>query len=363
MTVVGGNLERKEIGLPIGVSGTHNNTEINKSTGHLQLMQVDVDGQGNPVYTEQGSWTSDVVDLGDKFKDFEKVFTTNTNIGASSFAVLTRVSDNNRDWSDWTAIAMDGAIQSDTKQFIQIRIDLFAGFVTDEFIITKSDFEVNPFVEEIQATAGGYIVPTLTSNTSASTTHGIAFAETEYHTGNYPAWRAFDNVDQPEGYITKNGILSGYLGFVFNSAIKINRYKVRSIGQANILPYMIKDWVLEGSFDTTDGHDGKWIELDKRIHTFTTINTDAICDFNNSQSYKGYRIKWETNNSGSSYSEVGALNFYKESTTALRLKRDYAFDMKLDSTWSDTGSLHRKKITRDDWIKIDSLNPIFKEGV
>lgn len=148
MTIVGGNLERKEIGLPIGVSGTHNNTEIDSATGYLRLAQVDTDGQGNPVYAEEGTWVSDVINLEDKFHNFEKVFVSNSDYGASSFAILTRVSDNNIDWSDWIAIALDGTIQSDTKQYIQIRIDLFAGYVTDVFLVSNSDFEVSAFVED-----------------------------------------------------------------------------------------------------------------------------------------------------------------------------------------------------------------------
>lgn len=203
MTVVGGNLERKEIGLSIGVSGTHDKTKINKDTGFLELVDIDVDGEGRPVYTEKGSWTSDVIDLGDIFQDFEKVFTDSKVNGASSFAVLTRVSDNGRDWSDWVAIAEDGTIQSETKQHIQVRIDLFAGFVTDVFLISE-----------------------------------------------------FNNVDD--------------------------------------------------------------------VSLFEP-------------------------------------NHFVETSNGLRLKREYEYDMTLDSTWSDTGGLHRKKITRDEWVSIDKLKVVSKQ--
>lgn len=152
MAIIGGNTEKKEIGLPIGVSGTHDNTKIDDTTGFLKLIESDVDANGNYVYVLEGSWTSDVVDLGDIFQDFEKVFVTNHNSGSSSFAVLTRVSDNGKTWSDWTPIALDGTIQSDTKQYIQVRIDLFAGFQTDSFLIDGLDFESNPFVK-IDSTA------------------------------------------------------------------------------------------------------------------------------------------------------------------------------------------------------------------
>lgn len=147
MAIIGGNLERKEIELSIGVSGTHRNTEIDEVTGHLRLAQVDVDGSGNPIYAEEGTWISKVINLEDKFLDFEKAFTTHIPNGASSFTISTRTSANSMNWSEWTAIAVDGTIQSDTKQYIQVKIDLFAGFVTDNFKISNSDFEINEFVE------------------------------------------------------------------------------------------------------------------------------------------------------------------------------------------------------------------------
>ncbi|MDD1502591.1 hypothetical protein PVA17_07395 [Lysinibacillus sp. CNPSo 3705] len=354
MTVVGGNLERKEIGLTIGVSGTHYNTEINRTTGLLQLMQIDVDGHGNPIYTKQGSWTSDVVDLGDKFKDFEKVFTTNTNKGASSFAILTRVSDNGIDWSNWTAIAMDGAIQSDTKQFIQVRIDLFAGFVVDEFIIAKSDFEKNEFIEEREVSLGRYVTPKLTSNTSSL--EGFAFSATEFHTGNYPPWKAFDKADTSEGYITKSGVIEGILGFCFNSGKRITKYKIRSMAYSSVLNSMPKNWIVQGSNDTTDGINGSWYDLDTQSNQiWTTANTDKVFDITNNASYRAFRINWTANNNFTAYSGIGELDFYEDGATALNLKREYENDMTLDKTWSDTGSIHKKKINRNDWVKIDKL--------
>ncbi|MET4561043.1 hypothetical protein ABIA69_002188 [Lysinibacillus parviboronicapiens] len=353
MALIGGNLEKKEIGLPIGVSGTHDNTEINKTTGFLQLVEVDVDGQGNPIYTEEGSWTSDVIDLGDVFQDFEKIFTTNTNNGASSFAVLTRVSDNGRDWSDWIAIAEDGAIQSDTKQYIQVRIDLFAGFVTDVFTISNSDFNTNEFIEEKEVKAGSYIVPKLTSNTSSS--EGFAFAETEYHTNNYPAWKAFDKADTSEGYVTASGAKTGFLGFCFKNKITVTKYKIRSMA-SSYLNSMPKNWILQGSNDTTDGINGTWEVLDTQTNqTWTTVNTDKVYAVSNKVRFHAYRIKFSANNDHASYTGIGELDFYVEGTTSLSLKREYQHDMTLDSTWSDTGSLHRKKITRDDWVRIDRL--------
>lgn len=358
MTTIGGNLERKEIGLHIGVSGTHKNTEIDKATGHLRLAQVDVDSLGKPIYAEQGSWTSNVIDLGDKFKDFEKVFSTNTNNIGSSFAVLTRVSDNGRDWSDWVAIAMDGAIQSDTKQYIQVRIDLFAGFVNDLFIISKSDFNKNEFIEEKRVKDGSSLIPTLTSNTSSPL--GFAFASSEYSTGFSP-WRAFDKSDSGY-YNTKSGEVTGFLGFYFKDEVIISKYRIRSHqSSTQYLNSMPKDWVLQGSNDTTDGKNGNWVNLDTQTNqTWTTGNTDKLYSAKITKKYYAYRINWSANNGYSTYTTLGELDFIANDTTSISLRRDYEYDMTLDSNWSDTGSLHRKKITRDDWVKIDRLQVVKK---
>lgn len=90
--------------------------------------------------------------------------------------------------------------------------------------------------------------------------------------------------------------------------------------------------------------------------TWTTNNTDKVYNISIPKSFHAYRINSSLNGGYSSDSSVGELDFYKEGTTSLSLKRDYEYDMKLDSTWSDTGSLHRKKITREEWVKIDKLN-------
>lgn len=354
MAIIGGNTEKKEIGLPIVLSGTHDKTEINKLTGFLQLVEIDVDGLGNPVYAEEGSWISDIIDLGDIFQDFEKVFTTNNISGSSSIAVLTRVSSNKYDWSDWTPIALDGTIQSETKQYIQVRIDLFAGFVSDIFTISKSDFNLNKYVEEKEYRIGEYIVPKLTSNTSSNV--GFAFSETQYSTS-YSAWKAFDKVDTAEGYLTKSGVLTGYLGFFFNNGARVSKYKIRSGGSSsNYLNSMIKDWVLQASNDTTNGQDGTWVDLDTQTNqVWTTQYTDLVYEIPNKVKYLAYRVKWSANSGNASYAGVGELDFYENGTTSLSLKRNYSDEMEMDSTWVDTGSLHIKKISRSEWMRIDKL--------
>ncbi len=355
MALIGGNTEKKKIGLSIGVSGTHDKTKINKDTGFLELVDIDVDGEGRPIYVEQGSWTSDVINLGDIFQDFEKVFTDSKVNGSSSFAVLTRVSSNNYDWSDWVAIAEDGTIQSDTKQYIQVRVDLFAGFVTDLFFIAKRDFNINEFLEEKNAKAGSYITPKLTSNIFS--VEGFAFASSFFSTS-FNAWHAFDKSNATY-YSSVAGEKIGFLGFYFNTKKRVAKYKLTSSSASGQISYMPKSWILQGSNDTTDGANGTWYNLDTRTNQiWSAVNTTKEFEIPIGKQYHAYRINWSENNGNASYTGIGELDFYENGTTSLSLKRDYTYDKELDSTWSDTGSLHRKKITRSQWQRIDKIEVV-----
>ncbi|MGE8033857.1 hypothetical protein [Lysinibacillus sp. NPDC093692] len=132
---------------------------------------------------------------------------------------MTRVSDNGVNWSDWIVIAEDGAIQSETKKYIQVRIDLFAGFVTDEFIISKSDFNTNEYIEEKESKTSKYIAPTLTSNTSSPL--GFAFSSSVL-SASYATWMAFDKVDSNYFY-TANEVIDGFLGFYFKERRRVTK--------------------------------------------------------------------------------------------------------------------------------------------
>lgn len=205
MAIVGGNVEQKDLGLAINLTGTHSGTEIDPVTGYLQLKVKEVSANLTNIYESEGTWTSDVIDLGDSFLEYGKVFTTEVSNGSSSIAVETRTSDDGATWEDWTAVAMDGTIQSVKKQMIQTRIKIFAGYQTDVYLISD-----------------------------------------------------FDNV-------------------------------------ADVDLLTPKDFI--------------------------------------------------------------------KTSNGLRLKRDYEFDMTLDTAWTGEGSLHRKLITRDEWVRIDKMNVLSKGEV
>ncbi|OXS65601.1 hypothetical protein B1B04_24945 [Lysinibacillus sp. KCTC 33748] len=201
---------------------------------------------------------------------------------------------------------------------------------------------------------GSALMPTLTSNTSSPL--GFAFASSEY-SASYSPWKAFSDSGY---YSSSTNIISGFLGFYFKSEVRITKYRLRShSGSATYLNSMPKNWVLQGSNDTTNGINGTWINLDTQANQiWTTRDTDKIYSIQIKNKYNAYRINWSANNGNSSYTTFGELDFYEDDTTLLSLKRDYQYDMTLDKIWSDTGSLHRQKITRDDWVKIDELNVV-----
>lgn len=155
MPTVGGVIEKKKIGLPLGSSGgTFYNTYYDNTDNSIKLSVAKLDGNGNPVYEEEGYWISDKINLQDKFKDYEKVFTTHVDNGSSHIVIQTRTSSDGINWDNWTPIAMDGTIQSETKQYIQVKIIFYAGFVTDVYLISDFDnedekklFEDNTFID------------------------------------------------------------------------------------------------------------------------------------------------------------------------------------------------------------------------
>lgn len=349
MPTQGGIVEQKTIGINIGTEGTFSNTEL--VDGKIQLKKSQ---EGSNDFSPMGFWTSNIIDIGDNFKDYGKVIITHTNTDNSRISVTTRSSSNSINFSQWTKIGEDGSILSPKNRYMQLRIELYAGTSIAEIKVENKEYvENNSFIENTTYLEGRYITPTLTSNTSSPL--GFAFAETE-NSPTYVAWRAFDkrNVNW---YSTATGNITGFLGFCFfNESYLVTQYKVRDAGTPfTIMP---KDWFLEGSNDTTNGTDGKWEVLDSQTNQiWESTNTDKIYSITKSNGrYKAFRLRWTTNNGNTGSTRIGELDFFSPAQTALQLKREYKYNMTKDSTWSDTGSLHSKNITRDEWLRIDRLD-------
>lgn len=346
MSSQGGIIEQKTIGINIGTDGSFSRTEL--VDGKIQLKLEHPDTQ---EYYKMGIWQSQIINIGDNFKDYGKVILTNTNEKGSSVKIYTRSSLDGVNFTPWQETSSEGDILSPKNRFVQIRLDLYAGATIETIKITGESFEeANPFVEKTVYEQGSYQIPTLTSN--APTTFGFPFAESSYGGGN-DIWRAFDNTTAH--YTTANSKPLGFIGYSFTNPVKIVKYLLQSTNISN-QSTMIKDWVFEGSNNTTNGADGTWEILDTRSDQVWTMAQVREYSIENEKEYKAYRVKWSANNGHASLSSIGELNFQSATIENIQLKRNYNYDMVQDTAWTDTGSLHRKSITSSEWLKIDRLD-------
>ncbi|MBN3522258.1 SPRY domain-containing protein [Paenibacillus apiarius] len=152
------------------------------------------------------------------------------------------------------------------------------------------------------------VIPRMTSN---STPSGRAFAK-DIYSAPYDAWKAFNQIDDNDGYCSKNGSAGvGFLAYEFAQYIPVFKYAVRSMNSSAVLNTMPKDWTFEGSFDGD-----KWYVLDtQKNQTWTATNTDKDYYISNPKSYKMYRLNWTANNGYTGYTGINELKMYHGSNT------------------------------------------------
>lgn len=338
-------IEQKPIGIPIGTDGTFSNTEFKNGA-----IQIKASSQEPLEYYPMGLWTSNIVNIGDSFKDFGKIILTVTNKNDSKVEISTRTSADGISFSIWQKTTEDGSIISPKNKFLQVRLALYAGATISKIDIATDEYiGNNEFVESVIYKESAPIVPVLTSDTSSA--NGVAFSSSNAGSA-YLAWKAFDRLDTT--YMrTGSGQTTGQVGFLFNTPQKIYKYTVGNYTPMNNI--MATGWELQASNDTTTGLDGSWVVLDTQTaQTWGTTATVKEYFIANQIEYKAYRLNL-TSNTGGATIGIGELNFIVPSVENIQLKRDYKFDMTQDSTWSDTGSLHKKDIVGDEWLKIDKL--------
>ena len=124
-------VETKEIGINIGINkGNYVNTEFKND--YIQLKQVSVQEDGSPVYEKEGYWESEVVDLIGKFKEYDKIAVSVVKHTSDTYAILTRVSDDGIEFTEYVVTTTDGKMQSKTARYVQVKINLFAGAIGGE---------------------------------------------------------------------------------------------------------------------------------------------------------------------------------------------------------------------------------------
>jgi|GEM_PF-5673892 len=141
--------------------------------------------------------------------------------------------------------------------------------------------------------------------TSDNTPSGRAFASSVY-AGSYAAWKAFNQIDDLEGFCSRNGDGNkGYLGYEFTQPKLILKYAIRS--GTNNLKYLPKDWTFEGSDDGTN-----WTVLDTQTgQLWTTANTEIEYMVSSPGTFKQYRLNWTDNAYGSATSAYTSVNEFK----------------------------------------------------
>lgn len=130
---------------------------------------------------------------------------------------------------------------------------------------------------------------------------------------------------------------------------KIQAFKnvVRSIvedaGTTIITSVAVSDDGFNWSEYVRVGTDGKI--LNAEVKRFAKVKVELFASLNSSEMLVDPK-KYESE--------------FIDTSNGIRIKRKYSWDMTKDDTWSDEGSLHRKKITRDDWARIDKISVVEK---
>ena len=140
------NIEEIMLGLDLGTdSGEYHNTEI--VDGKLQLKQI----EGSDEYESEGYWVSEVIDLEYKFKDYQKVSLDKDTVEGSEVVIEYRTSDNESDIlkEEWKMTEPDGKFSGETKQFIQVKLNLVPkNEPVDNVIGFKSEEDIEKLSEE-----------------------------------------------------------------------------------------------------------------------------------------------------------------------------------------------------------------------
>src|SRR5690606_19540737 len=78
------------------------------------------------TYPEKGEWISEVINIGDNFKEYGKVISTIETEEGLKTEVYTRTSENGINFNEWKLADVDNNILSQKNKFIQVKIILYS---------------------------------------------------------------------------------------------------------------------------------------------------------------------------------------------------------------------------------------------
>lgn len=122
MAIQGGIIETKEIGIPMSLNGEYNNTELVNDKIRLKLKSG-----SQTEYEKFGYWISEVIDIGDEFKDFENFISKVDVSGNSQVVISTRTSSDGIAFNNWSYLGNANEITSDKNRYVQVRFEFTAG--------------------------------------------------------------------------------------------------------------------------------------------------------------------------------------------------------------------------------------------
>lgn len=146
MATVGNVVEQKSIGIKLELGGFHSNTEL--IDGVLQLKPIITNGI--LTYSDFGEWTSEVIDIGDNFLNYDRVILTQNNEGNSFVSASTRTSEDGITFNSWLELDSENNIISEKNRYIQIKITFTPDVTVENKTINKSEYinEYSTYTDE-----------------------------------------------------------------------------------------------------------------------------------------------------------------------------------------------------------------------
>lgn len=138
-------IEEKEIGLGLEL-GKGNFIDTELDNGVLKLKRPE---DSTNTYLSEGTWTSGVIDLQHKFKEFKKVALDKVVPPSSQVAIEVRTSTDNINFTEFIATAPDGSFLLPAKRYIEVRLTLYVGHTeVDDIVDLTSEQVVKDKVEK-----------------------------------------------------------------------------------------------------------------------------------------------------------------------------------------------------------------------
>lgn len=143
------------------------------------------------------------------------------------------------------------------------------------------------------------IMPAMSSLTAS----GYTVSASSQYSGSYPAWRAFDNIIDGNGWVGASGVFPSWLQIEMPLSRKVVAYTITARSHDNHGPL---SWTFEGSTDSST-----WSVLHTGAETDWNSNQSRAYSITSPTSYLFYRLNVASDQNN--YVNIGELELYTES--------------------------------------------------